>query len=855
MPESLAISPEPPANKGLDYSYLRDEGIALLQQLAGKIWTDFNEHDPGVTVLEQLCYALTELSYRAELPLQDLLAERDTGNINTRKQAMFIPRRILPCNPVTENDYRKLIVDRVPEVANAWCVPWRARESPDFVNGLYDLWLYAPGADACSPELSPTAIRERVRHVYCRHRDLCEDLHSIQLLEQVRTLVYADVTLAGIQRPEAVLAQLFFNIGNFLAPEVRRHSLKDFLQQGKSTSEIFNGPLLRNGFIDDAQLQPKAAAIPVQDIVRVITRTQGVTTARNVEVRVGKDEVRYAGNDSIPVPQQQILRLDTRPLGKHFAIRLFHNGLECVPDPNVVERELNQLWTNYRRILLLLPQYEEFFAVPQGRYRHLERYYSIQNQFPVVYGIGAFGLPSEATQARRAMARQFKGYLLVFEQLLADFFAQLARAKDLYSTENLCQTYFYQSLAMDVPDVGPLLNLDYVPGLKRIVRDADPFIERRNRFLDFLLALYAEELKASSTRDAATCGQAQAGDAASLLPAKLALLRHLVASTRDRGRGVDYLAPASPANIAGMEIKTRIQLGMEPVGHRPLIDVLEEYGLSLADSDAVSSLGRPLSRHTDHIEENFSPISWDQPESEPTLAAKPGSFLHPQTVTPELFRAAGKAAEFRTGALPGDTTTVLVCKSPADIAWRLLGKYENAAAALAAASDFSRVSQMVDRAAQQLYIVEHTLLRFARSGNPEREPSEPRRGGFTSLEEGRGYGAVSSQERLPESTEPLPGKFEYSFTITAVVSASPSLGDDTGYRKLVRDVVRENTPAHIVVNYCFLRPAQMCRFEWLYWNWRSALRSGDRHEIRRCSELLQAFLHGHQEPPWDAGMK
>ena len=842
MPDALTISVEPPANKGLDYSYLKEQGIALLQQLSSEIWTDYNEHDPGVTTLEQLCYALTELSYRAELPLQDLLAERETGKINTRRQAMFIPRRIFPCNPVTQNDYRKLIVDRYPEVGNVWCVPWRAKESPDFVNGLYDVWLYVPGADACSPELSPTAVRERVRRLYSRYRGLCEDLHSIQLLEPVRTLVYADVTLNGTERPEAVLARLFFNIGNFLAPELHRISLQDLLQQGKSPAEIFNGPLLRNGFLDDAQLQPKATAIAVQDIAKTITRTQGVVTVRHVEVRVSKDEIRYSGNASIPVPEQEILRLDTRPVGKSFTIRLFRNGLECVPDPKKVQGELNQLWTDWRRLIPLLPQYAEFFAVPQGRYRELERYFSVQNQFPLVYGIGYFGLPPETPTDREARARQFKGYLLVFEQVLADFFAQLAHTKDLYSTETLCQSYFYRSLAKDVPDVKPLLKADYLAGLRQIVREMDPYVERRNRFLDFLLALYAEELKGSSTLDAASCGQLRGEEPASLLPAKLALLRHLVLSTRDRSRGIDYLASASPANIAGMEIKIRIQLGMDSGDHRPLIDVLEEYGLTLADSAAPTFLGRTLERHTDYIEENFIPVSQEQREETDRHTVHAATFQQSQIVPVELLRSAGKSAEFRTGSLPSDSATVLVCKSPGDTAWRLLGRYENAANAATAAFDFSRVLQIADRAAQQLYIVEHTLLRFARSG-PEGKLPETARRDFSRLE-GHAVNRVEQAE-LASNKEPVRDEFEYSFSLTAVLSASPSLANDTGYRKLVRDVVRENAPAHVAVDYCFLSASQMCRFERLYWDWRNALRHGDANEIRRFSELLQTFLQEH----------
>ncbi|NBQ69842.1 MAG: hypothetical protein EBU46_13880 [Nitrosomonadaceae bacterium] len=39
---------------GLDFETLRKEAIGKVQELSGDIWTDYNLHDPGVTILEQL---------------------------------------------------------------------------------------------------------------------------------------------------------------------------------------------------------------------------------------------------------------------------------------------------------------------------------------------------------------------------------------------------------------------------------------------------------------------------------------------------------------------------------------------------------------------------------------------------------------------------------------------------------------------------------------------------------------------------------------------------------------------------------------------------------------------------------
>ena len=59
-------------------------GLKHIQRLSSEIWTDYNLHDPGITTLELLCYALTDLSYRASFPIADLLATK-TDNAEEMK--------------------------------------------------------------------------------------------------------------------------------------------------------------------------------------------------------------------------------------------------------------------------------------------------------------------------------------------------------------------------------------------------------------------------------------------------------------------------------------------------------------------------------------------------------------------------------------------------------------------------------------------------------------------------------------------------------------------------------------------------------------------------------------------------
>lgn len=110
MEDTITISRQDPPINSMDFRFLKEEGIRRIQELAGKIWTDYNEHDPGVTFLEVLCYAITDLGYRTTFDMKDLLASNPLGDASD-EYSFFTARRILHNNPVTLQDYRKLLMD------------------------------------------------------------------------------------------------------------------------------------------------------------------------------------------------------------------------------------------------------------------------------------------------------------------------------------------------------------------------------------------------------------------------------------------------------------------------------------------------------------------------------------------------------------------------------------------------------------------------------------------------------------------------------------------------------------------------------------------------------------------------
>jgi hypothetical protein len=127
---------------------LRKEGLTYIESLASDLWTDYNVHDPGITILEALCYAITELGYRADFPVQDLLTDAN-GKMGVA-QAFYTARNILTCNPLTINDYRKLLVD---------------------IAGVHNAWLYADDL-VKQPSGKETPVNEVPLFADCKHDTL-----------------------------------------------------------------------------------------------------------------------------------------------------------------------------------------------------------------------------------------------------------------------------------------------------------------------------------------------------------------------------------------------------------------------------------------------------------------------------------------------------------------------------------------------------------------------------------------------------------------------------------------------------------------------------------------------------------
>lgn len=248
MQEPKSIAVEPNLKPSCDFGVLKTQGIDFAQVLSGDIWTDFNEHDPGVTILEQVCFALTELAYKANLDIEALLLlNNNLGEHSQNDLLFFAPQDILPSNPVTVNDYRRLLIDAFfPKIKNAWIIPTKGEKA----SGLYTIYIFL-----AEYEKNQTAFITELKQFLAAHRNLGEDFEEIIILKPHPVNIRVTIEMDYDVVPEEVLAEIQFLIEQTITPTVLIESFEDAIARGLPIEEIFKGPLLKYGYIAEEELE------------------------------------------------------------------------------------------------------------------------------------------------------------------------------------------------------------------------------------------------------------------------------------------------------------------------------------------------------------------------------------------------------------------------------------------------------------------------------------------------------------------------------------------------------------------------------------------------------------------------
>jgi uncharacterized protein len=506
---NISIPKKVASEDDLDFFYLRKKGIEYIEELGSKLWTDFNTHDPGITMLEMLCYAVSDLGMRLDLPIENILASDDPSK-DIAKQ-FFKASEVLPSSPVTALDYRKLFID-IDGVKNCWLAKHQktvyvnckedkiSYNRNDFntippklkkqftLKGLYD--LYVDYESIIPSEIN--IVKEKIKERFHANRSLCEDLVNIKKVEDYPIKICVSIEVDTEADEELVHALVTNALDGYLSTTVKFYSIKQMMDKGYSSLEIFDGPILEHGFIDTKELLKAdlRSEVRLSDIMKLIMGVPGVLTIKDISLGNCGDT-----DDSI---NEWLICLEEyqKPIVCHKSVFNYNKGLLPLNiNQNQVKIYLAEIEAQKDKAIDFASKNKEL-EIPNGKFLKTDSYSTIQNDFPDTYGIGEIGLPSRATTARQSQAKQLKGYLLFFDQILGSYFKHLGQVGELLSVSgNLTKTFFTQAIK-DLEGLDELVNnypTNNDESLTEILfEELDNNIERRNEILDHLLSRFAE---------------------------------------------------------------------------------------------------------------------------------------------------------------------------------------------------------------------------------------------------------------------------------------------------------------------------------------------------------------------------
>lgn len=788
------------------FEALRAQGLHLLQGLSGARWTDHNLHDPGITLLEQLCFSLTDVAYRAGFDVADHLAA-EGDRIDFEALSLHPPAQVLPCRATTAEDYRRVLLDAVAGLDDATVLPGPG--------GVLQLVL----------KLSQGAVENEgarivaARAAFMAQRNLGEDLDPRVVCTTDRLCqLHGQIDIGGPRDAADVLAEVYQRCEQFIARRPVCRSLDERLRAGATLEQIYTGPAQLYGFVEPLpQAAEERLRLYLSDLSRLVQQVPGVEQAQLTELR----PVDAQGRPLADVPASSGA-VDWR--GPGWALRLVLPD-EAQPSTLAVTRRGNpvplvaaDLWRRLEdlraaeraaRARQQTDQAERALAgLPRGTHRPLGQYHSVQHLLPAIYGVGRHGVPRSAPAQDRARARQLQAYLLLMEQVIAQGLAQLQQLRVLYSVDAGAErTLWSQMVDEEALPGSAALWIGTAPAIEQAVYPPfDAGAPRKRRALDHLLALHGETYAQNSMRQFGGHHDPQELELL-LLENKASYLQLIIELGRDRAGGFDpgqplrdrpaavgaaagFVGPLQPANCSGLQRRAALLLGFRIRAPRALTRCLAEQRLTLvAEPDQRHEPLRVAAR----LAEAGTGAGRAAGPLEPAQA--PNMLLLQLPLPHAVFSAGLWRERYRLLAQTDrpDAPQRLVLGPDDAGRWWHLGLYASAELARQAAAQLRQYLLWLTAESEGMHVVEHVLLR--------------------ALGDGRAHAPLGLSARF------------FQLRVTVLLPAWTLRTAQPAFQRLAEETLRISCPVHLSLRCRWLDFAAMQAFEQDWEPWLAARRA------------------------------
>ena len=411
----------------LDDDDLKQEALDLIQKIGSNYWNDYNEHDPGITILEELCLSIMDADYKLSFPISDIVAQNPDED-NDETVQLYTADQLFNISPTTVDDYLKLILS-INCIRNAYIHPIKGDNK---VSGCYEVYLYIE--DPYHNFYDVNAVINNVKKSLFTNRNLCEKFVKIEPFKIVDIYITATILLEFLLNLQSdICVELYRNIlidiQVYFIPTVKYSSLNDVYEYGKTLDEIYDGPRLKCGFITDEELNKNRVkhCFDKNNVLNIISKIKGIHSITNFNVYFSDTD--QLADNHFTINYDQVFRINFTKSNFTF---LYENKL--LTYSKYVAIKLTKRYYNVTNKKVQNDNYE--LAIYEQDYRDLNYYYSLQNEFPLIYGVGHEGYWDSTDLKAKRNIQELKGYLLFFDQLMKYKFSMLDKFKHYISINN-----------------------------------------------------------------------------------------------------------------------------------------------------------------------------------------------------------------------------------------------------------------------------------------------------------------------------------------------------------------------------------------------------------------------------------
>lgn len=503
----------------IDAKTILSDAKKMLTHYAGRIWTDTETHDPGITLLEAISYGVSDVAYRYTRPFTDLLTpspdmQASGGGVFPEE---FGPQKALTCSPVTPDDYRRAILDLHSDNKNDGyfyfsnvCLLkepeklryqyWYDADEREFhfskpknvsddkkqitLLGNYHLYLI-PSPEA---EKNPNEAIKALDDFLLHNRNLGEAISDIIWLkpEDIHPNIVVDLNeeVGSQSNIASILSDIYCAVRDYITPPVVRKTTSQLTEQGWCSEDIYQGPFLKHGWIPELPPEMNVSKKHKVNLSGLVSRLLDIKGIRGVRyLSVAPDSTTswlWEAQDCCFYPRLW----GEDPLEKLAdgkTVQLLAKGdIPFVAKIADIKKELEK---NLKKEKAINNQ-EHIYKY--GNWRDPGRVYPITDLIPSCYDLM---VPASTLQQE-----QLHQFMLIFEQMLADRCQQLALLPSLLSFKPKGDLVWGRQWPFSIESVSDEVHHTYRDNVKNILRKNQSDRQKALEITGFMLGYFNSRL-------------------------------------------------------------------------------------------------------------------------------------------------------------------------------------------------------------------------------------------------------------------------------------------------------------------------------------------------------------------------